>query len=96
MIGACFAALLSELLENRTLIPDLIPNDFAHPAFRFAIIAAGFKTASQEATESLFQNKIKTPSIHLIGEADTVIEPERMLDLANAFTDPVIFKHAGG
>ncbi|KAI7850011.1 serine hydrolase FSH [Circinella umbellata] len=94
--GACFAALLSELLENRTLVPDLIPHDFNHPAFRFAIIAAGFKTVSQEATGALFQNQIKTPSIHLIGEADTVIEPQKMLDLANTFVQPVIFKHAGG
>ncbi|KAI9497755.1 serine hydrolase FSH [Zychaea mexicana] len=94
--GACLAAMLSELLENRLLVPDLIPQDFAHPAFRFAIIAAGFKPMSQEATSSLFQTKIQTPSLHLIGEADTVIPPERMMDLADAFVNPAVFKHAGG
>ncbi|KAI8145334.1 serine hydrolase FSH [Fennellomyces sp. T-0311] len=94
--GACLAAILSELLENRTLIPELIPGDFAHPAFRFAIIAAGFKPQSQEATDALFQSKIKTPSMHLIGDADTVISPERMMALADAFADPVVFRHAGG
>ncbi|KAI9323731.1 serine hydrolase FSH [Dichotomocladium elegans] len=94
--GACLAAVLAELLENRTLAPTLLPEDFAHPAFRFAIVAAGFKPISQDATESLFKGKINTPSIHLVGEADSLIAPERMLALADAFADPLIFRHPGG
>ncbi|ORZ01304.1 serine hydrolase FSH [Syncephalastrum racemosum] len=94
--GACLAAVMVELLENRALMPDLLPSSFEHPPFKFAIIAAGFKPDSQDATAALFKSKIKTPSIHLIGEADTLIVPERMMALADIFEDPAILKHPGG
>ncbi|CDS04144.1 hypothetical protein LRAMOSA07098 [Lichtheimia ramosa] len=94
--GACLAAVMAELLENRSLMPHLVSPEFEHPAFRFAIVAAGFKPESQDATQNLFKGKIKTPSMHLIGEADSLIVPERMLALADVFEDPIIFKHPGG
>lgn len=87
---------MTELLENRSLMPDLLSPSFEHPPFKFTIIAAGFKPESQDATAALFKNKIKTPSIHLIGEADTLIVPERMMALADVFENPAILKHPGG
>lgn len=77
-------------------MPALISADFPHPPFRFAILAAGFKPISQEATSGLFCNKIKTASMHMIGDADTLIIPERMLMLADAFENPLLFRHPGG
>lgn len=96
LLGACLAAVMASLLENRDLMPSLVPAEFKHPAFRFAVISAGFRPDSQDATRALFQEKIKTPSFHMVGEADTLIVPERMLALAEAFQDPVLFKHPGG
>ncbi|KAI8373181.1 serine hydrolase FSH [Radiomyces spectabilis] len=94
--GACLAAIVTELLENKAVMPELMSPDFAHPPFRFAIICAGFKPLTQEATQKVFSEKIKTPSLHMLGEQDTLITPERAILLAEAFENPAILKHAGG
>ncbi|KAI8139205.1 serine hydrolase FSH [Fennellomyces sp. T-0311] len=92
--GACLAGCLAHLLSQRTF---LIPADFAHPPLQFVIIAGGFKMPAMPATESkLYIGKVETPSMHIIGELDTVILPERSDALANAFKNPFIFRHAGG
>ncbi|RCI04223.1 hypothetical protein CU098_012117 [Rhizopus stolonifer] len=89
--GACFAALLTELLETRN------PN-FNHPPFKLAILVSGFKPIVQEATNSMLtkENKLKTPSLHYIGDFDTLVLPKTMLALTEAFENPVVFRHSGG
>ncbi|KAF7725537.1 hypothetical protein EC973_009567 [Apophysomyces ossiformis] len=94
--GACLAAILTELLENRTLVPELLSSEFDHPAFKFAIVVAGFIPTSQTATKAVFQDKIQTPSMHMFGEKDTLVLPERMEALTTVFKDPLILVHPGG
>ncbi|KAL0079272.1 serine hydrolase FSH [Phycomyces blakesleeanus] len=94
--GAGLAAVMSELLENRGVMPSLVSKDFGHPAFKFAIICAGFKLISQEATQSLFSVPINTPSMHIYGEQDTLIVPEKAIALSELFVNPVILTHPGG
>ncbi|OBZ87102.1 Ovarian cancer-associated gene 2 protein [Choanephora cucurbitarum] len=96
--GACFAALLTQMMEDRSYFPDLIPPSFEHPPFKFSVIVAGFKPTMQEATNHMLvkTKKVKTPSLHFIGELDTLVLPEAMSTLAEAFDKPKIFKHAGG
>lgn len=98
LLGAAFAAVLTEMLENRTYFPELIPPAFDHAPFKFSIIVAGFKPSMQEATNAMLtkENKVKTPSMHFIGELDTLILPEAMNTLAEAFEKPKIFCHTGG
>ncbi|KAI8972494.1 serine hydrolase FSH [Pilobolus umbonatus] len=96
--GAGFAALLTKLMEDRSDLPDIIPPTFEHPPFRFAIIVAGFNAKYQTATKELLEKKsaVKTPSLHYIGDTDTLISPETMLSLTAAFEKPTVFRHPGG
>ena len=86
------------MMEDRSYFPDLIPPSFEHPPFKFSVIVAGFKPTMQEATNHMLvkTKKVKTPSLHFIGELDTLVLPEAMSTLAEAFDKPKIFKHAGG
>lgn len=52
----------------------------------------------QEATNSMLtkEHKLKTPSLHYIGDLDTLVLPEKMFLLTEVFENPVIFRHSGG
>ncbi|KAI9491929.1 serine hydrolase FSH [Zychaea mexicana] len=96
--GACFTGCLAHMLDKRDF---LIPADFPHPPLQFVVMVGGFILTVQPATESkLFSasatRKVETPSMHIIGELDTIILPERSDALADAFKNPFIFRHAGG
>jgi predicted esterase len=54
-----------------------------HPPFKFAVCYAGFM-ASEPGSEALYNPKITTPVLHVIGSLDTVVPEDRMLDLVNA------------
>ncbi|CEG76814.1 hypothetical protein RMATCC62417_11662 [Rhizopus microsporus] len=92
--GAAFAALLTELLEYKSHEFS----SFDHPPFKFTILVSGFKPTMQEATNTLLttERKVKTPSLHYIGDLDTLVLPEKMLSLTEVFENPVIFRHMGG
>ncbi|KAF7725970.1 hypothetical protein EC973_009116 [Apophysomyces ossiformis] len=93
--GACFAALLAALLENRSY-PELLSPEFNHPPLKFVVLIAGMKAVTQEATSQLHRTKLKTPSLHICGDSDTVVSSEQMQFLADWFDNPVVFKHPGG
>lgn len=42
------------------------------------------------------EKKIKTPSLHFIGDLDTFVLPDKMNALLEAFEKPKIFRHTGG
>ncbi|KAI9318658.1 serine hydrolase FSH [Dichotomocladium elegans] len=99
--GACLAGILAHALEFRSLPDDnvqLLPRDFPHPPLQFVILAGGFKPLQQATKGILYSSKrkVETRSLHMIGEVDTVVAPERMDALTAAFKNPVIFRHAGG
>jgi predicted esterase len=94
--GACLAAVMLVLLEDRTLEPVLFGPEFNHPNFKFAILSAGFKPLAQIATQNIWSHKITTPTLFMIGEADTLITPERQQTLVDQCIDPQIIRHAGG
>ena len=79
----------------------LIPADFLHPPLKFVIIIGGFILSSQPATERILfpttaKQKVRTPSMHVIGELDTLILPERSDALVDGFEKPFVFRHPGG
>ncbi|KAG1309341.1 hypothetical protein G6F64_005388 [Rhizopus arrhizus] len=90
--GASFAAILTELLEKSS------PGFDHHAPFKFSVIVSGFKPTMQEATNSMLtkEHKLKTPSLHYIGDLDTLVLPEKMFLLTEVFENPVIFHHSGG
>ncbi|KAI8335490.1 serine hydrolase FSH, partial [Chlamydoabsidia padenii] len=93
--GASFASMLTAIMENRTLLPDILPPEFDHPPFRFAMVSASF-IPERSVSTGLFATKTKTPSLHMIGEKDVLITPEQMETLAAAFEHPVFLRHTGG
>ncbi|CAO3639300.1 unnamed protein product [Cunninghamella blakesleeana] len=78
-------------LENRSLFSEYFSEEFQHPAFRFASFIS-----ERPISQRIFAHKIKTPSLHMIGETDTLIVPERMEKLADIFKNSIILKHPGG
>ncbi|CAO3628918.1 unnamed protein product [Cunninghamella blakesleeana] len=97
--GSCFAAILTQLLSNRIILPHYIEPDFPHPPFKFSIFVSGFIPHQQQAAfQSLFNPSIKNeiPTLHIIGELDTVVSPEDSMNLTTCFVHPAIFKHPGG
>ncbi|KAI8082004.1 serine hydrolase FSH [Gilbertella persicaria] len=94
--GACLAGVLLTLLENRDAMPSLFGPDFKHPNFKFGIVAAGFKPSQQRATENIWSHKISTPTLHMIGEEDSLITPELQQTLVDQCIDPVVLRHSGG
>lgn len=83
---------MTELLEKNS------PGFGHHAPFKFSIIVSGFKPTMQEATNSMLtkEHKLKTPSLHYIGDLDTLVLPEKMFLLTEVFENPVIFHHSGG
>ncbi|XP_039265729.2 esterase OVCA2-like [Styela clava] len=64
-------------------------------SFKFAILVAGFRSR-QSQHEKLYETVITTPSLHVIGDTDQVIQREMSDELLCKFKDPVVLRHPGG
>ncbi|KAI8075240.1 serine hydrolase FSH [Gongronella butleri] len=95
--GACLATCLSNMLEDRSILPGFIEPEFAHPPLKFVISVAGFVPKQQEALKPLFSptSKKSTKSLHIIGNVDHIVLPEDMDKLAACYKSPTIFRHDG-
>lgn len=87
------AAILAHVLENPTSSLSL-----NHPPLQFVIFSGGFIPTQQATRKELFASSspLTTPSLHLIGQVDTIIAPERMEALSHAFRKPFVYRHPGG
>ncbi|GAB9464687.1 hypothetical protein Gpo141_00002115 [Globisporangium polare] len=63
-------------------------------AFSFGIFAAA--PQSIDPRFGFSDIKLSVPSLHLIGETDTIVSPERCKKNAEGFVDPKVLLHAGG
>lgn len=79
--GAATAGLLTALLERPALHPLFASaatveegNRWPHPPLKFCIIAAGMVPADSNFG-TYYKEKIFTPSMHIIGNGDTIITP---------------------
>jgi hypothetical protein len=63
----------------------------------FAIMASGFVSPEPEH-RPLYQavSRSRIPSLHLIGESDSIVEPAESRRLVELYTDPVVATHPGG
>ncbi|XP_062572307.1 esterase OVCA2-like isoform X1 [Saccostrea cucullata] len=84
--GAAMASLICGLKEKD---PD---GPFQ---FDFVILVAGFKSR-QKQHESLYEKPITTPSLHVFGDSDRVIQKEMSEDLLQYFVNPRVLTHSGG
>jgi len=85
--GAALAGLLTAVQESGG----------TPPGFRldFAIMVGGF-TSDLPKHAGLFQHKLTTPSIHVIGRSDVIVPRRDSLRLAGRFADPLVLEHPGG
>ncbi|KAF1335678.1 Serine hydrolase, partial [Globisporangium splendens] len=86
----------SLVLQNQRALPLLLyekPEDSPF-VFKFGI----FISAPQPGDPCVGNPALKLamPTLHVIGETDTVIEPARSRKVAEGFVDPHIFMHPGG
>ncbi|KAJ1830456.1 hypothetical protein LPJ63_004916 [Coemansia sp. RSA 2711] len=83
--GKCglMAAVLCAMLENRDSALDS-----GHPELKFAIIASGYKLDDSRWTY-LYEQPLRTPSLHMYGVLDTMIHVSKSIDLRRAFAHSV-------
>ncbi|XKL64793.1 hypothetical protein PGB90_004879 [Kerria lacca] len=82
--GAAFIAILCSLIQN-----DM--------HFKYVILISGFKS-SESSFSIYYTNILKIPSLHVIGESDTVVNKQRSEELAKYFesTSVELLIHKGG
>jgi pimeloyl-ACP methyl ester carboxylesterase len=92
--GAALAAVLAAVLENDRPRPQTFTT--SHPPLKFAACYCGFR--APERYEEWYTPSIKTPTLHVIGSLDTVVDEERSLALARACEkgDQRTVYHPGG
>jgi hypothetical protein len=62
---------------------------------KFAVIYSGF-WATPTDLGWLYEPKIKTPTLHVLGSLDTVVEECRSQGLVERCEDPLVLRHPGG
>ncbi|SCZ90444.1 BZ3500_MvSof-1268-A1-R1_Chr1-3g01993 [Microbotryum saponariae] len=95
--GAACAAILTALVENPSLHPIFArdgPNWPPAP-FKFSILSAGFMP-QDPIMAKLFDKPLHTPTVHVLGRADTIVSNDRSTPLAEAFVDARVEWHEGG
>ncbi|KAG0666157.1 hypothetical protein C6P46_005508 [Rhodotorula mucilaginosa] len=99
--GAACAAILAALCENPQLDPVFArpsqdPNVAWPPApLKFAILSAGFFPLDPR-TAAYFDTPLKTPTLHVLGRADTIVGEDRSVPLTKVFDDSRVEWHDGG
>ncbi|XP_036362320.1 esterase OVCA2 isoform X2 [Octopus sinensis] len=84
--GASLVSLLCGLREQN---PD------GDLKFSFAIMVASFKSKSLQH-QSLYEQKVTIPTLHVFGETDRVIPKSMSEELLENYTNCTILQHAGG
>jgi len=62
----------------------------------FAILVSGFVPRDREAAASLLAGVEGVPTLHVYGDADALVEPERSRALVDLFSDAAVIVHEGG
>lgn len=109
--GGALAALVASALEANParLLPSeyrlsdevdgtrraVCPNGLVQPPLKFAIIYSGFLAIDRTCTV-FFEPKIKTPTMHFLGQLDSVVDESRSRLLVAACFNPEVLVHVGG
>lgn len=109
--GGALAALVASALEANParLLPSeyrlssevdgtrraVCPNGLVQPPLKFAIIYSGF-LAIDRTCSFFFEPKIKTPTMHFLGQLDSVVDESRSRRLVAACVNPEVVVHVGG
>ncbi|KAI5474463.1 dihydrofolate reductase [Pseudohyphozyma bogoriensis] len=95
--GSTLAAIVMALLQNPKLHPvfDAPGPNWPPKQFEFAILAAGFYP-SDKKIQMWFDDKIRTPTLMVLGTGDTVVGDVHSIPLTRCFANPRIEWHSGG
>lgn len=63
-------------------------------AFSFGIFASAPQSVDPRFVNA--DTKLNVPSLHIIGETDTIVAPSRCMQLAEMFVDARVLLHPGG
>ena len=93
--GAGFAAAIAAVLSNTDLKPEF--KDL-HPPFKFCITVGGFKIHDKryDYLYPLPSSGEKTHFLHVIGENDMIVTPERSASLVDNSPGARCERHPGG
>ncbi|EJD40334.1 FSH1-domain-containing protein [Auricularia subglabra TFB-10046 SS5] len=103
--GATMAAILAATLEQPSLAEKygmLVDGKMPHPPLEFCVIAAGFiprdPTLASIFTEGSSDHApgLHTRALHILGDTDVLIGPERSRGLVDACTNCRVERHPGG
>ncbi|AQZ17928.1 FSH3 (YOR280C) [Zygosaccharomyces parabailii] len=91
--GAAFAGYL---LTNFNKLLNLTEEN--QPPFKFFVAFSGFRLEAPHLQESFEEHPIIVPSLHVLGEQDTVVTESRVLSLFNSCQkdDRILLRHPGG
>ncbi|GMM38761.1 putative serine hydrolase [Saccharomycopsis crataegensis] len=87
--GAAFAQLITNNMES---LGNTKP-------VKFAVYFSGYVTKNLPVNEKYLANKIEIPTLHVMGEQDTVVGNDRSMEFVEKYTKPgtaTVFKHPGG
>lgn len=103
--GAALAAMVASALEIESTarrVPDLFPRldvpvlaGGKQGPLKFAIFYSGFR-AADERCAPFFDPPIITPTLHVLGQVDTVVEEPRARQLLAVCRDGAVVIHPGG
>lgn len=74
---------------------DVVGDEKALDSLKFAIIYSGFKF-DNPSVQHYYKKKITLPTLHVMGELDTLVSNERSQALADLCEDATVLKHPGG
>ncbi|RDX48718.1 FSH1-domain-containing protein [Lentinus brumalis] len=94
--GAGMAAIMAALLEKPEVFPPfLVDGKPPHPPVTFCISAAGFRQESP-LCDSIFLPCYSTPTLHIIGRADTLVSEDKSQRLVDISANKRVEYHDGG
>lgn len=101
--GGAMTGFVTSALEPDRTVPDGAENDWARKlreanggkGVKFGIIYSGF-FGPVDMLKWLYEPKIKTPTLHVIGSLDTVVEESRSQGLVDRCENPQVITHPGG
>ncbi|KAJ6788290.1 hypothetical protein PWT90_08576 [Aphanocladium album] len=107
--GGCAAGILAGALEgnSRRPLPDPAVDDDTEAwatalreanggrPLKFCVVYSGFRAADPDVAW-LFDPKIATPTLHVLGSLDTAVDESRSQTLIQACENPLVVTHPGG
>lgn len=71
-----------------------VTKQITHPPFQFAVCFSGFRL-DHEIYEHIYSPKIQTPMLHVLGNLDPMIEPDKSKQLAGSCANASIYQFLG-